>query len=197
MPARAITFGTRSVSRTGSSTRGNPPRRSASAGPRDEPAAAPRSGSPAARTSGARRTAMRPRASETLPRGRRARIRASRRTGGVSTTTPPRRAARSLRRQSGFESAGHRRECAVRVPQRGFTGGPQGVELAPAAAALGRRLAGPRTEESLPLQTFERRVDRVNRDVASGSAVDLLADRRAVRFVDEAEHAEQDELFEI
>src|SRR5581483_2147949 len=97
-----------------------------------------------------------------------------------------------------FEPVSHRRERSIGLLQCRDARGLQGVELATPAAALRCRLADPGFEQAFAFETIERGVDRVDRDVAAGSRMDLLPNRGAVRrLIAEPQHAEQDELLEI
>src|SRR5262249_39754477 len=103
----------------------------------------------------------------------------------------------SFRLQSAFEAGRHSGQCVIRLPHCCQAGRSQRIELAAAAAALGSWLTDPRSQEAFAFEAIERRVDGVDRDVASGSRVDLLADRRAVSLVAETQDAEEHELLEV
>ena len=89
--------------------------------------------------------------------------------------------ASSLRLQAALKTVRHRGEGVIGVAQRGDTGGPQRIELPPAAAPLRCRIADPRFEEALALEPVEGGIDGVDRHVASRAGVNFLPDRGAVR----------------
>ena len=134
-----------------------------------------------ARTIGVRPRAMSRTEGRTPPADRPGRNRATPRTLAASTARRPHVVdAVSFGVEPAREAVGHRRERAIRVTQRQDPLRPQRIELAPATASLRRRFTHPRSQQSLALQPVERRVDGADRHVASGTRVNLLADRRAV-----------------
>ena len=67
----------------------------------------------------------------------------------------------------------------------------------PAAAALRRRVALVRADESLLLEPRQGLVDGAEREVALREADDLFVDGNAVRGIADAEDREEDDLFEL
>ena len=67
----------------------------------------------------------------------------------------------------------------------------------PASSALRRRLPDPRPDEPLLLEAFERRVDRADRDFASGVLLDFPPHGGAVGVGPQPHQRQQNQLFEL
>src|SRR5262245_16480890 len=69
--------------------------------------------------------------------------------------------------------------------------------LLSSSAALGCRLADPARDEAFVFHSFERLVNRAERDLALRPRADVVGDRHAVRILAEAGERQQHQLFEL
>src|SRR5712691_9029348 len=163
-------------------------------------AAQPGSVSSATRTRRGPRLANPRCASRTLLRDPRRRSRATRPTAAWSTARSRAEAERSsfsLQLQPALEAVRHRGKGTVCLAQRRDTRGPQRIELPTATAPLRGGIAHPGFEEALALEPVESGVDGVDRHIPPRARVNLLPDGGSVRSILEAEHTQENKLFEI
>src|SRR5262245_29671280 len=85
----------------------------------------------------------------------------------------------------------------MRGPDGFQTCGRDGVVAARLATALVGRIAHPRTQAALGLETIQARIERSARDRPGGPLLDQLADRHGVGLLVEVEDRQQDRVFEF
>src|SRR5206468_8316407 len=99
--------------------------------------------------------------------------------------------------QPALEAVRHCGKGTVCLAQRRDARGPQRIKPPAAAAPLWGGIADPGFEQTLALEPVEGSVDGVDRHVPPRPRVNLLSDGGSVRRILEAQHTQENKLFEV